>query len=251
MAESNSRSSDSEEYSSKIRSLNNDVCVNVQFANRSGRTASLLWYNFKGVFVKYAILHNNDFMDMHTYVTHPWGARDATTGNVLNIGGQSVYYPQSPVHGDDDNDDEKKEYPLAYIDLPLYSLKEICLHQVQKLYPKKKITTIADVLPRTLVTDLKEGGKHEVHYLYKNMKVSRGSHVEHTCGEDGLVEVVNLDGKNIPMGDHQLANDSEDEATARASSDKKTTECLDESSSGEDFQSRRNKKETSSSCCLS
>ncbi|XP_060080856.1 von Hippel-Lindau disease tumor suppressor-like [Ylistrum balloti] len=195
-----------EENNPLIRSINNDVSVNVRFSNRSGRTASLLWYNFKGKFVKYGILHHGDIMDMFTYVTHPWGARDAVSGDVLNIGGHSVYYPQVPANGV-----QPDEFPVCNIDLPLYSLKEICLQQVQKLYPRKKIKNIEDVLPHTLVTELKEGGKHEVHYLYKNVKVSKGSHVKHTCNKDGLVELVKLDGQIIPIGDHQLDTDSDKE----------------------------------------
>ncbi|XP_033752813.1 von Hippel-Lindau disease tumor suppressor-like [Pecten maximus] len=235
-------SEESEEKTQIIRSIHNDVTVNVKFSNRSGRTVSLLWYNFKGVFVKYAILHDKDSMDMFTYETHPWGARDATTGDVLNIGGDAVFYPQAPADGVESN-----IFPVTYIDLPLYSLKEICLQQVQKLFPKKKIKAIDDVLPRTLLTELKEGGKHEVHLLYKNIKVSKGSHAEHKLGKDGLVEVVKFDGQTIPMGNHQLETDSEEEKEETVARPEGHGDNL--SSNQNDFPPFHSNKSSNSCCC--
>lgn len=204
-------SSEDSEDTKVIRSLNNDVTVKVQFFNRSGRKASLLWYNFKGVFVKYAILNDKDSIDMDTYETHPWGARDATTGDVLNIDGSAVFYPKSPV-----DEVQLHVYPAIYIDLPLYSLKEICLQQVRKLYPKRRIKTIEDVLPWTLLTDLTDGPKHEVHYLYKHLKVSIGSHADHVIDKDGLVKMVELDGKKYPMGDHRLDGEREEQVDIKS-----------------------------------
>jgi von Hippel-Lindau disease tumor supressor len=93
----------------KPRSLNEDVRSRVRFKNRCDRIATLYWFNFKGNLVRYSILKKGEHIDMVTYVTHPWCAKEIVTNDRLVIDRAPVYYPT-------ENGDET--YKLVFIDIP-------------------------------------------------------------------------------------------------------------------------------------
>ena len=109
MAEGENESSKSTEKCRKLRSLNNDISTYVRFKNRCDRIATLFWLNFKGDLVRYSVLKKDEFIDMNTYVTHPWCAREIVTNDRLEIDKQPVYQPTEGENG---------IYRLAYIDIP-------------------------------------------------------------------------------------------------------------------------------------
>lgn len=110
MAEGDGESSKTKEIQDqKPRSLNNDISTYVRFKNRCDRIATLFWFNFKGELVRYSILKKGEFIDMNTYVTHPWCARETVTNDRLVVDKQPVYYP---------TDGQFDTYRLVYIDIP-------------------------------------------------------------------------------------------------------------------------------------
>ena len=109
MAEGENESSKPTEKCRKLRSLNNDISTYVRFKNRCDRIATLFWLNFKGDLVRYSVLKKDEFIDMNTYVTHPWCAREIVTNDRLVIDKQPVYQPTEGENG---------IYRLAYIDIP-------------------------------------------------------------------------------------------------------------------------------------
>ena len=109
MAEGENESSKQTEQCRKLRSLNNDISTYVRFKNRCDRIATLFWLNFKGDLVRYSVLKKDEFIDMNTYVTHPWCAREIVTNDRLVIDKQPVYQPTEGENG---------IYRLAYIDIP-------------------------------------------------------------------------------------------------------------------------------------
>lgn len=109
MAEGENESSKPTEKCRKLRSLNNDISTYVRFKNRCDRIATLFWLNFKGDLVRYSVLKKDEFIDMNTYVTHPWCAREIVTNDRLEIDKQPVYQPTEGENG---------IYRLAYIDIP-------------------------------------------------------------------------------------------------------------------------------------
>jgi von Hippel-Lindau disease tumor supressor len=93
----------------EVRSLNNDITTYVRFKNRCDRQATLYWFNFQGNLVRYAILKKGEYIDMITYVTHPWCAKEVVSNDRLVINKESVYYP---------TEGEEEVYKLVLIDLP-------------------------------------------------------------------------------------------------------------------------------------
>ncbi|XP_061194389.1 von Hippel-Lindau disease tumor suppressor-like [Saccostrea echinata] len=132
-----------EEGSKEPRSLNNDIVTYVRFKNRCDRIATLFWFNFKGNLVRYSILKKGEFIDMNTYVTHPWCARETVTNDRLVIDKQRVFYP---AEGED------LTYKLVYIDIPVYSLRERCKQIIWKAYPDTDPKTLD--IPRVLTKEL-------------------------------------------------------------------------------------------------
>lgn len=93
----------------KPRSLNEDIRTRVRFKNRCDRIATLYWFNFNGNLVRYSILKKGEYIDMVTYVTHPWCAKEVVTNDRLVIDKEPVYYP---------SEGEEETYRLVLIDIP-------------------------------------------------------------------------------------------------------------------------------------
>lgn len=158
MAEGDGESSKTKEIQDqKPRSLNNDISTYVRFKNRCDRIATLFWFNFKGELVRYSILKKGEFIDMNTYVTHPWCARETVTNDRLLVDKQPVYYP---TEGQFDT------YRLVYIDIPVYSLRERCKQIIWKAFPDIDPKTLD--IPRVLSREL--DAKETVSYTdYKGL----------------------------------------------------------------------------------
>ncbi|XP_048776261.1 von Hippel-Lindau disease tumor suppressor-like [Ostrea edulis] len=125
------------------RSLNNDITTHVRFQNRCDRNATLYWLNFKGNLVRYSILKKGEYIDMITYVTHPWCAKEVVTNDRLVIDKEPVYYP---------SEGEEETYRLVLIDIPVYSLRERCKQVIWKSFPDIDPKTLD--IPRLLTKEL-------------------------------------------------------------------------------------------------
>lgn len=62
-----------------LRSLNADVPTTVQFVNATARPVNVLWIDYTGAEVFYALLNPEQGYVQPTYVTHPWITRYADT----------------------------------------------------------------------------------------------------------------------------------------------------------------------------
>ncbi|XP_063398472.1 von Hippel-Lindau disease tumor suppressor-like [Mytilus trossulus] len=80
------------------------------FENRSTCVASIYWHNFEGEKIKYADIEPKSTCSMKTYEEHPWSAEDPTTGKILLIDKERVFYPRyNPT-----------THERVYIDNPLF-----------------------------------------------------------------------------------------------------------------------------------
>lgn len=63
----------------KLRSLNSDERSYVRFINNSRRKVEIFWIDYNGGSVLHATLENAQFVDINTFVTHPWIVLDFIT----------------------------------------------------------------------------------------------------------------------------------------------------------------------------
>ena len=76
-----------------IKSINSDVSVPVVFVNKTGKKVEMFWYSFDGELTSYGKIPSDGEMEMETFVTHPWSAANAETGEAMLANGQFVFNP--------------------------------------------------------------------------------------------------------------------------------------------------------------
>lgn len=64
-----------------LKSIENREKVLVAFINTTPYTVEILWINFEGQAVKYAVLDSHKACGINTYVTHPWIFMEKETGD--------------------------------------------------------------------------------------------------------------------------------------------------------------------------
>ncbi len=85
---------DSEESApKKLKSGPSMVQSFVRFVNRTIRQVDVVWLNYEGIGVHYRSLAPNHWVDVNTYVGHPWIFRDSETGDKLVVQLQEVFEP--------------------------------------------------------------------------------------------------------------------------------------------------------------
>lgn len=65
----------------------------VRFVNQTLRKVDIVWLNYEGARVRYKTLQPDQFVDVNTFVGHPWIFRDADTGDKLMVQLQEVFEP--------------------------------------------------------------------------------------------------------------------------------------------------------------
>lgn len=86
---------DNAQVNQNIRSLNSREKCYIRFINTTNKTIDIMWIDFSGVYVRYRILGKGDYIDVNTYKTHPWIAKDFMTKDILNINGGYFYFPKT------------------------------------------------------------------------------------------------------------------------------------------------------------
>ena len=76
-----------------FKSKKSTVCSLIRFQNRTDRQVDIIWLNYEGARVKYRTLCANDFVDVNTFVGHPWIFIDAESGERLVVELKEVYEP--------------------------------------------------------------------------------------------------------------------------------------------------------------
>lgn len=154
------------------------ICSLIRFYNRTERGVDIIWLNYEGARVKYKTLQSYEFVDVNTYVGHPWIFLDVESGERLVVNLKSVYEPTTGwVPGQwppirkvvNITIPSKCLSPLSLSLSPLslsdnsvkvlfifavYSLKDSCIRFFRKHLPKDKLDTLD--LPGSLLQEMKE-----------------------------------------------------------------------------------------------
>lgn len=77
----------------RIRSGRSQIHSFVRFVNLTVRKVDIVWLNYEGARVRYKTLLPDQFVDVNTYVGHPWIFRDADTGDRLMVQLREVFEP--------------------------------------------------------------------------------------------------------------------------------------------------------------
>lgn len=148
----------------EIKSLKTSERVYVRFFNKTTRLADVYWVDFEGAPVKYHTLEPDAFVDIDTFVNHPWIFKDHCTRDKLAVNNDLCFIPPSweelflktfsklpegvPPHR-----------IIVMITLPVYSLRERCLqvvrdHIVNLNVSPEKLTQLEAYLPKSVYEDL-------------------------------------------------------------------------------------------------
>ncbi|XP_045176795.2 uncharacterized protein LOC123537222 [Mercenaria mercenaria] len=125
-----------ESVPSHLKSLNNDTPTFVQFVNSSDRMVYLFWLDYTGKLVRYGCIPPHRVMEMNTYVTHPWVARDTATWYPLLLNGEQIFFPQIE-RGEQLFHDQNRE--RVDIHIPVFPLFRRCLEVVYLYFQKETI----------------------------------------------------------------------------------------------------------------
>ncbi|XP_074654896.1 von Hippel-Lindau disease tumor suppressor-like [Tubulanus polymorphus] len=120
----------------------------VRFINKTQRKVDVIWLNYAGDQMNYASLNPEQFLDMNTYVGHPWIFKDTESGDKLVVQHQKLYQPIGWLPSDGWPPQRKR----VYITIPVYSLKERCLQIIRCLTPQNSIPSLE--LPQSLINEL-------------------------------------------------------------------------------------------------
>ncbi|GAB1597938.1 von Hippel-Lindau disease tumor suppressor-like [Argonauta hians] len=137
----------------------------VRFMNRTERQVDIVWLNYEGVSVHYKTLSSQHWVDVNTFVGHPWIFRDTNTGDKLVVQLKEVYEPVAHCYQRDGTSRK-----VVNIVIPVYNLKECCLQKLRALIPSNQIDELE--LPKSLIGELKKYF-HKSSYIGKPIAVSK------------------------------------------------------------------------------
>lgn len=143
------------------RSVNSNHKCYVRFINTTEKTIEITWINFMGQYVRYRILEKANYIDVNTYKTHPWIARDFLTKDVLQIDGKFIYHPKTTKeyiqerYPDRSIPEHYEARVRAYISIPVYSLRYASLLTLRNsIFHEEHVDELC--LPKNLSDDLKK-----------------------------------------------------------------------------------------------
>ena len=85
----------------------------VRFLNCTARRVDVVWLNHGGVGIKYRALGPNQWVDVNTYVGHPWIFRDSATGDKLVVQLKEVFEPSSWKNDDENAVPQRKTFNIT------------------------------------------------------------------------------------------------------------------------------------------
>ncbi|KAJ8675767.1 hypothetical protein QAD02_011553 [Eretmocerus hayati] len=119
-----------------LRSIHNRHSSFVRFINTTRHSVSVYWIDYEGNKVCYRTLGCNDYLDINTFVTHPWIFVDRETRDRFRGNGQTVYFPepwQLKYRGMRRSElPSRIERTTVRITLPMYTLRDLCLREVKR-----------------------------------------------------------------------------------------------------------------------
>ncbi|XP_026477302.1 von Hippel-Lindau tumor suppressor homolog [Ctenocephalides felis] len=66
----------------------------IRFINCSDRKIAVFWINYNGLTALYKILNPSEFVNVNTFVGHPWISLDVKNKERFLTGGKRIYYPE-------------------------------------------------------------------------------------------------------------------------------------------------------------
>lgn len=138
--------------SRRLRSKGSYLHSYISFLNKTQRLVDIVWLNHEGVGVRYKTLPSQAWVDVNTFVGHPWIFRDALTGDKLVVQLKEVFQPTAHCY---ERDGAVRR--VVMITIPVYTLKECCLQTLRSIVPANYLDDLE--LPKTLIADLKNSLK--------------------------------------------------------------------------------------------
>ncbi|XP_012276279.1 von Hippel-Lindau disease tumor suppressor [Orussus abietinus] len=140
-----------------LRSISNVHSSFVRFVNTTRRSVGVYWIDYQGHAVQYGILSYRDYLDVNTFVTHPWIFVDEETQDRFRVNCSDVFFPEAWFPRDvairPDDLPPRVERTCVYITLPIYSLRELCLRVVKRKLRSDWHAFLLDI-PRSLQYEL-------------------------------------------------------------------------------------------------
>lgn len=121
----------------------------VRFINVTDKRVDVIWVNYNGVCVCYRTLAPRCYIDIETFVSHPWIFRNSDTWDRMDICKQEVYH----IEPSDVKLLKCNRRLPAHITLPVYSLKELCYQSIRKSLSNKNQIYQLDI-PKSLQDEL-------------------------------------------------------------------------------------------------
>lgn len=87
----------------------------LRFVNRTTRTVNVTWIDYEGQSMHYKTLSPGCYVDVNTFVGHPWTFQDRDSGDMLVVQCQAVYQPEA---WDREKDGWPPRRKLVFISIP-------------------------------------------------------------------------------------------------------------------------------------
>ncbi|KAK7868785.1 hypothetical protein R5R35_003630 [Gryllus longicercus] len=118
------------------RSINHSTRSFLRFFNNTERKVDVIWLNYEGQNVKFKTLSPGGFVDVNTYVTHPWIFIDSETKDRLVVKSGQVFLPEpwyTRYLGLPRNQLQQTQIQRThvFITIPLFSLRQRALQIVR------------------------------------------------------------------------------------------------------------------------
>nr|XP_023015489.1 protein Vhl [Leptinotarsa decemlineata] len=147
-----------------IRGPRSEICgkrAYVRFLNKTSLEVDLIWLDFSGRQKVFKTLGKDQFLDVNTFIMHPWMAVSHHSKKNLYIEGQIHHYPPASItyfrkrYPDVDIPDDFETRTIAVITVPLFSLKYTALLAVRRMLRQSSDAEELD-LPKKLIAELQE-----------------------------------------------------------------------------------------------
>uniref|UniRef100_A0A6M2DHK7 Putative e3 ubiquitin ligase vhl component von hippel-lindau tumor suppressor in s n=1 Tax=Xenopsylla cheopis TaxID=163159 RepID=A0A6M2DHK7_XENCH len=155
-----------------IRSGQSKTKVFLRFTNCSNRIVAIFWIDYLGYVKLYKILKPLEFIDVNTFVGHPWIFTDIKTRERYIAEGQRIFYPQPKYKNKVELTSPENPEPIRInvkISPPLRNLKILSLMVLAKKLIREKDVEQLD-LPAMLKQELKMCIILEHQFRYKNLE---------------------------------------------------------------------------------
>ncbi|KAK7095242.1 von Hippel-Lindau disease tumor suppressor-like [Littorina saxatilis] len=153
----------------RLQSGRSQVHSFVRFVNQTLRKVDIVWLNYEGARVRYKTLQPDQFVDVNTFVGHPWIFRDADTGDKLMVQLQEVFEPI----GYNINEGWPPQRRVVRISIPVYSLQQRCLQILRDMVPPSRVESLD--IPLTLKQEIQELVASKSSYNNNNSKSHQNS----------------------------------------------------------------------------